>query len=394
MRKPAVLSIIVILAVMGVTMLAAPARAVTVITGCGGSYSGDVVLTNDITTNETWILNPNCIKLQGYQTLDCQGHTINGTGRMDGSPFFNVAIRISWNNVTIKNCVITNWNYGILNNQWSGEGSGRYWTVDNVTIINAARSGIAVGLDTYPTYFVPEHGTIKNSVIQNCASRGGVYDNGISLYGVNDVTIDNVHLNNNFRYAISIDANTSSDITIKNSVIEWNVGAFQISSMSTPADPLIYNNIISENVYLTTLGTPNIAFNIPVESGTNIMGGSELGGNFWTNPSSTGYSDTCPNADSDSFCDSPFILSSYQDNLPLAVFSTPPPTPFECSSPKDCSVYDTNTTAGLINSVICGIYNFFACIGSPLMMFVFMALGATIIASIFGLAYYILSRRA
>jgi len=65
----------------------------------------------------------------------------------------------------------------------------------------------------------------------------------------------------------------------------------------------------------------------------------------------------------------------------------------ECSTLKDCSAYDVNTTTGLINSTICGIYNFFACIGSPLMMFVFMVLGATIIASVFGLAYYILSKR-
>ncbi|MBM3228798.1 hypothetical protein FJZ26_00020 [Candidatus Parvarchaeota archaeon] len=81
-----------------------------------------------------------------------------------------------------------------------------------------------------------------------------------------------------------------------------------------------------------TLPTP-VEITIPVNiwnrtkvSGKNIMNGSYLGGNFWANPSGTGFSQTCSDTNPwDSICDSTYTIeASNTDSLPLTTeFSLP-----------------------------------------------------------------------
>jgi parallel beta-helix repeat protein len=66
-------------------------------------------------------------------------------------------------------------------------------------------------------------------------------------------------------------------------------------------------------------------------AGTNIVGGPFLGGNFWANPSGTGFSQTHPDADGDGICDEPFVMEDSTDALPLAPWNGTPgtvPTPY------------------------------------------------------------------
>ena len=65
----------------------------------------------------------------------------------------------------------------------------------------------------------------------------------------------------------------------------------------------------------------------------------------------------------------------------------------DCATLKDCSSYSSNSAADMIGSVACGVYNLLACTASPLMFFVFVALAAFLISAIFGLFYFLLSRR-
>ena len=63
----------------------------------------------------------------------------------------------------------------------------------------------------------------------------------------------------------------------------------------------------------------NNIWNITKTVGTNIIGGAYLGGNYWTNPSGTGYSDTCTDADKDGFCDNSYTVATGNiDYLPLS----------------------------------------------------------------------------
>ena len=59
-------------------------------------------------------------------------------------------------------------------------------------------------------------------------------------------------------------------------------------------------------------------WNTTQKSGTNIIDGSVLGGNFWANPSGIGFSQTCPDSNNDGLCDSKYVLNTFNvDYLPL-----------------------------------------------------------------------------
>jgi len=100
--------------------------------------------------------------------------------------------------------------------------------------------------------------------------------------------------------------------------------------MTNVNENLVINNLIYDNLFNTTenfynvYNSPNF-WNTVRSPGPNILGGRYFGGNVWTNPSGTGFSDTCIDRDRNGFCDQPFILTTYPyeniDNLPLAINS-------------------------------------------------------------------------
>ena len=59
-------------------------------------------------------------------------------------------------------------------------------------------------------------------------------------------------------------------------------------------------------------------WNTTRQAGQRIYGsGTEIGGNYWANPSGTGYSQTCTDAVPvpDGFCDSAYTLSATEPNI-------------------------------------------------------------------------------
>gem|GEM_PF-1747685 len=92
----------------------------------------------------------------------------------------------------------------------------------------------------------------------------------------------------------------------------------------TTTDTILYNNIFNNsNSVLIDHYSQNTSWNIPEKSGTNIVGGPNLGGNFWATPNNTGFSQT--HADrGDGICNGSFTLAPGQtDYLPLAQWSNP-----------------------------------------------------------------------
>jgi parallel beta-helix repeat protein len=140
---------------------------------------------------------------------------------------------------------------------------------------------------------------------------------GIELVSSDYNNISNVIANSN---TIGIQFYVSSDYnTIKNSIVQNNnYGIYLLSSGAN----LIYNNLFNNtnNYYFSGAIYAN-NWNTTIQTGTSIHGlkGNYIGGNFWTNPSGTGYSDTCDNLDNDQFCDNAYTLTTDNiDYLPLA----------------------------------------------------------------------------
>jgi hypothetical protein len=85
----------------------------------------------------------------------------------------------------------------------------------------------------------------------------------------------------------------------------------------------IYNNIF--NGTNITISGNLIRWNTTKTEGTNVIGGANLGGNYWTNETGGGFSDRCLDNDADGICDSWYAIPgniSEIDYLPLASGNT------------------------------------------------------------------------
>ena len=82
----------------------------------------------------------------------------------------------------------------------------------------------------------------------------------------------------------------------------------------------IYNNLfnVTNTAYISGTGTN--FWNTIKQLGERVYSlGNEIGGNYWTNPSGTGYSDTCNDTNHDGFCDDYYNLTTGNiDYLPLS----------------------------------------------------------------------------
>ena len=186
-------------------------------------------------------------------TLDCQGHTIDGTYACRSK---GVSLNYEIGNTTIKNCVITDWaESGIYGN------CGTNLLIENNTINSNTRSGIWLNTISSST-------VTNNTISSNDPSSVGIY----MTYG----SSNNKIYNNLFS-------------TTENILFEYGTVATNIWNTTRQAGERIYTS------------------------------GAEIGGNYWTNPSGTGYSDTCTDADKDGFCDDPYTLATDNvDYLPLS----------------------------------------------------------------------------
>jgi len=84
----------------------------------------------------------------------------------------------------------------------------------------------------------------------------------------------------------------------------------------------IYNNIFNSSsrriVSITKSASYVNELNTSKTSATNIVGGSNLGGNYWINRLKTGFSQTCSDNDADGICDGIYTINIYnKDYLPL-----------------------------------------------------------------------------
>ncbi len=91
--------------------------------------------------------------------------------------------------------------------------------------------------------------------------------------------------------------------------------------MTSSATNTLRDNILNSPLPVFVDVSSN-AWNIAKTSGMNIVGGPFLGGNFYTNATSNGFSDICADADKDGLCDTVLTHNSTnKDQLPLAFFN-------------------------------------------------------------------------
>jgi parallel beta-helix repeat protein len=250
--------------------------------------------------------NTNFSKIQNvkvYKNYDGIGMEFcNNTWLMDNEASDNeygIYLQDSNNNTIIGNYA--------ANNHWDGIilfPSSNNNTLSGNNALNNSWNGISLSSNSN-----------NNMLIGNIASNNR--NNGIELDSSSNNTLSDNNALYNY-YGIHIMYSSNNTVIGNIAANNYPHGIYLYSSSNN----LIYNNIFSNTNNVRFIDSIN-NWNITKQSGTNILGSSYLGGNFWAKPDGTGFSQTCSDANMDGICDSPYVLDvNNTDYLPLAITST------------------------------------------------------------------------
>jgi parallel beta-helix repeat protein len=267
---------------------------------------------NNLLNNNTANLNENDIVL-----MDRSNNNVlnNNTANLNKNYQPGIYLYNSSDNVLTNNTVFKN-----------GDGIYLFWFSNNNKIIGNNASNNYRGIYIYNsdnnilsdnTAIYDDWGVYLTSsssnILNNNRASNNKYGLSLYLYSNNNIISGNIASDN--EGGISID--TGNNNTLKDCIVSNNTffGVYLSSSNNN-----IYNNYFNNtNNFLFGGENNNNDWNITKTSGTNIVDGSYLGGNVWTYPNGTGFSQTCADSNSDGICDSSYTLDSNNiDYLPLA----------------------------------------------------------------------------
>ncbi|PWR72577.1 hypothetical protein DK846_06315 [Methanospirillum lacunae] len=301
--------------------------------------------------------------MYGMVALSVQNGSFSNSsfiGNWDGTDIQD-GVNLSFSNISIKNPTLSGlWIYNST----------------PITITGSSVKDARSDLYPYPIPGIMASGCDKVDIKKSSVSNTS--DFGIGISNSSHVILDDVLVTKNgllssewsYFDKAGIAIQNTFDFSVKNSRITHNydglflrnvtIGNISGNTISenqqsglianTITNTILYNNIFnnSANVLIDQYSQNNI-WNISLTSGTNIVGGPNLGGNFWATPNSTGFSQT--HADrGDGICTGSFTLAPGQtDYLPLAVWSHPLTAGFDGNVTQGVpplSVLFTDTSSG------------------------------------------------
>jgi len=281
--------------------------------------------------------------------IDSDGITLDGNGHMiTGSNTGNGINLLGRNGVTIENTNVRNFSFGIYlynssNNTLSGNnanpnygGTGivlwgsSYNTMSSNNASNNYNSIVLRG-SSYNTlsgnnasnnyYGIVLWDSSYNTIFGNNANSNK--EDGIYLEDSSYNTLSGNNASNNYEGIVLYSSSNNNTLGGNNANSNNDYGIFLVSSSNIS----IYNNFFNNTRNFGLFGMSNNNWNTTKTSGSNVVGGFYLGGNFWAYPNGTGFSQTCADSDSDGICDSPYVLDANNtDYLPLAFKPASTPT--------------------------------------------------------------------
>jgi parallel beta-helix repeat protein len=271
----------------------------------------------NLTANGNTVSNPNQYGIFiGYYSNNNQ---IIGSTVAENNPF-GIFLYVNANNNEIINTTVKN---------TVGNGIFVFTNCDNNTIKNSEIYGNTFGLNFHTN---SNNNTIINSNFHDNSYGiilGSYYSETInttvsnSIYGI---SIDNSYYNqvsgstiNNNTFGFTI-LDGSSNNTIYNNIIK-DSGGNGIWIYAGSTQNKIYNNLFNNtnNTFSQEINETNY-WNTTNQSGARVFSdGTNIGGNYYTNSTYNGFSDTCADIDHDGFCDNTYTLASDNiDYLPLS----------------------------------------------------------------------------
>jgi hypothetical protein len=303
--------------------------------------NGDTVkVTSDITYPELTDYSGACVHFNISVEFDCQGYSITKTNVSQIAYSSATSLSVDADDVMIKNCQIN----GSDGKQWDNGLIFRLYISDakNLTIIDSAFYDIQI-YDIYSGTLTPDEGglTLQNVTFGRSMGLGALFC--INNILINDSTFYDKDIGFNIHQCeVFFDIYPVTNVTITNSRFYNNSNGIELYGAENVN---IYNNFFNNTNNLNIGSLINDFWNTTVINATNIIGGNQIGGNYWAYPNGTGYSETCDNANNDSFCDSEYTIAS-ADYLPLTnnwtmIADITPPT-ITITSPQNISYSTTN----------------------------------------------------
>ena len=307
-----------------------------------------------LVTANVYAANTTCISVTGKNiTLDCQGHEIRGINTTGSIGVYSNLPLI------MKDCKVYNWGRGIEINLNTSTVTGTL--INNITSSNNLEYGImfyhATGATTRSVF---SNILLRNNGDKVAADGAGMYLAGTSYNVLSNITITNnpwgltftggnynnftnLTLSNN-NYGFRIDGFSAGNI-LKNSILTSNSVGIHVKSGASSNH--IFNNFFNNtNNAVVDGGTPENFWNTTKQTGAVIYGNiTQIGGNYYTNATITGYSDKCTDANSDGFCDVTYNLTSDGNNRDylalIDVYADRVPPNATWISPVDEETYTT-----------------------------------------------------
>jgi parallel beta-helix repeat protein len=354
---------------------------------------GTYELTTDLDTRQG--VGDACVRIEASGVVfDGGGHTVRGNGSGTGVGVGDCCIE-GPDDVIVRNVEVVHFSDGITSYE------ADHLRIRNVRVVWADATGMSGGDGIAlfnGTDLVVENSTVVNSemVAVQISSEDAVVrnnwlvsnDGGLNLYGEDHLVEGNLFENSGTLWAYGYGNHTvrnntvvnatstgiavSDDSTVVNNVVRNNGGAgIKVGANGVvtgnrvvgneeggirldESGNLLYDNYLENERNIVgpeDEGPRGATWNLDRQSGTNVVGGSVLGGNFWAKPDGSGYSQTCSDADSDGICDDPYSIpgTSNVDHLPLA---EPESTDSPETATPTTTVTSVTTTAATTTTVM------------------------------------------
>ena len=280
------------------------------------SSSANNTLINNIAMNNFWgiyldssganILTNNSVTNGGIRLLSSSNNILNNNTVLSSGNGIELYY-LSTNNILTNNTVTSN------------RGTGIQLTVSSNNILT---NNIALNNGGGFTLFGSNDNILNNNIASNNSGGFGISGSSSNIYISSNNILTNNTASNNSGGGITLQY-TSGNTLSSNTVLNNGFGMFLLDSINNVINNNKFNN--TQNIAFSVMIYPNY-WNTTKTSSTNIIDGPYLSGNFWANPSGTGFSQTCIDTDIDGICDGIYTLESQNiDYLPLAAPDTTKP---------------------------------------------------------------------
>ncbi|MGA9188774.1 MAG: NosD domain-containing protein [Methanosarcina sp.] len=183
----------------------------------------------------------------------------------------------------------------------------------SISLQNSSKNSLLNNTATSNNYGIWLGSSSNNKLDDNTASNNKF---GIYLKNSSNNGLSGNWANSNSRYGIYLGSSRSNILT-NNKVVSNSEYGFCLMDSGNSS---IFNNFFNNTNNIYFQGTnPGTSLNTTMTQGTNIIDGSNLGGNFWATPKRNGFSQTRPDKNGDGICDVAYAVNKECiDYLPLA----------------------------------------------------------------------------